>query len=87
MDVQVHWTLLQSNKYTTTEIYMKSNEFIKNLKEDAGATGSSSVAVTVQTLGEKGSFSKQDVGKRLTGYTNQLSAGGIVKGVKSSKVK
>ena len=53
----------------------------EGLKEDAsaGASGSSSVAVSMQTLGEKGSFSKKDVNKKLGGYSNMLSRGGIVK--------
>jgi hypothetical protein len=63
---------------------MKTYEFIK---EDAGSTSSSVVATTVQTLGEKGNFSKAEVNKRLTGYTNQMSPGGIVKGVKQAKTK
>jgi uncharacterized protein YeaC (DUF1315 family) len=51
------------------------------LKEDAtgGGTGSSSVAVTMQTLGEKGAFSKKEINKKLGGYTNQLTSGGPVK--------
>lgn len=54
------------------------------VKEDAsaGGTSSSSVAATVQTLGEKGNFSKKDVNKKLGGYTNQLSKGGVVKAKK-----
>jgi hypothetical protein len=43
--------------------------------EDAGVTGSSSIAVTPQTLGEKGSFSKKDVNKKLSGYGNVLKRG------------
>jgi hypothetical protein len=45
------------------------------LKEEAsaGATGSPSVAVVSSVLGEKGGFSKQDVQKRLEGYTNQMT--------------
>lgn len=55
--------------------------FAESLKEDAtgGSTGSSSVAVTMQTLGEKGAFSKKEVNKKLGGYTNQLTGGGPVK--------
>ncbi|CAB5215133.1 hypothetical protein UFOVP190_410 [uncultured Caudovirales phage] len=66
-----------------------SSDLLKNLKireqdslkEDAtgGGTGSSSVAVTMQTLGEKGAFSKKEVNKKLGGYTNQLTSGGPVK--------
>ncbi len=68
---------------------MKSTEFINIIKEDAtaGSSSTSTMAVTVETLGEKGGFSKKDVNKRLAGYTNQLSPGGIVKGVKQAKVK
>ena len=65
---------------------MNSQEFIKE-EASAGATGSPSVAVTMQTLGEKGSFTQKEVNKRLHGYTNQLTPGGIVKGVKAAKVK
>jgi hypothetical protein len=66
-----------------------SSDLMKNLKiresgklkEDAtgGGTGSSSVAVTMQTLGEKGAFSKKEINKKLGGYTNQLTSGGPVK--------
>jgi hypothetical protein len=45
----------------------------------AGSSGSSSVAVTMQTLGEKGNFSKSDVHKKITGYSNMVSRGGPVK--------
>jgi hypothetical protein len=65
---------------------MKSKEFIKE-EATCGSTGSTVIAATVETLGEKGNFSKADMHKRLSGYTNQLSTGGIVKGVKQSKVK
>lgn len=59
---------------------MKSSEFIK---EDAGSTGSSSVAVVVSELGG----STKEIIKRQKGYTNQRTNGGIVKGVKQAKVK
>jgi hypothetical protein len=49
------------------------------VKEDAGVTGSSSVAVSMQSLGEKGDFSKKAVNKKLGGYTNMLTRGGPVK--------
>jgi predicted deacylase len=65
---------------------MKSKDFIKE-DATAGSSCTSTMAVTVETLGQKGSFSKQEVNKRLTGYTNQLTPGGIVKGVKQAKVK
>lgn len=65
---------------------MKTVEFIKE-EASAGATGSPSVAVTMQTLGEKGSFTQKEMQKKLGGYTNQLSAGGIVKGINSTKGK
>jgi hypothetical protein len=61
---------------------MKSLDFIKKpLVEEAtaGASMSSTVATTVPTLGEKGSFSKKEVQKRLQGYTNALTPGGPVK--------
>lgn len=50
-------------------------QFAESLHEDAGVTGSSSIAVTPQTLGEKGSFSKKDVNKKLSGYGNVLKRG------------
>lgn len=50
-------------------------QFSESLHEDAGATCSSSVAVAVETLGEKGSFSKKDVNKKLSGYGNVLKRG------------
>lgn len=51
------------------------------LLEDAtgGSSMSSSVAVVMQELGEKGSFSKKDVNKKLGSYTNALTRGGPVK--------
>jgi hypothetical protein len=65
---------------------MKSLDLYKPLKENAtgGATGTGSVAVSMGTLGEKGGFTKQDVQKRLQGYTNALTTGGVVK-VKEEK--
>lgn len=59
-------------------------EVLNKLSEDAtgGSTGSFSVAATVETLGEKGSFSKKEVNKKIGGYTNVLSRGGVVKGGK-----
>jgi hypothetical protein len=65
---------------------MKSKEFIKE-NADCGATSSPSIAVSMETLGSKGSFTQKEVNKRLSGYTNQLTPGGIVKGVKAAKVK
>lgn len=55
------------------------------VKEDAtgGSSMSSSVAVTPQTLGEKGTFSKKEVNKKLGGYSNVLTRGGPVKAGKS----
>lgn len=50
-------------------------QFAESLHEDAGATCSSSVAVAVETLGEKGSFSKKDLKKQFSGYTNRLKDG------------
>jgi hypothetical protein len=55
------------------------DETVNMVQEDAGATGASSIAVTVQTLGEKGNFSKSDVHKKITGYSNMVSRGGPVK--------
>ena len=48
-------------------------------ESSAGSTGSSSVAVTMQTLGEKGGFTKSDVHKKITGYSNMVSRGGPIK--------
>jgi hypothetical protein len=55
------------------------------VKEDAtgGSSMSSSVAVTPQTLGEKGTFSKKEVNKKLGNYSNVLTRGGPVKVGKS----
>jgi len=63
---------------------VKGSQTLKKLtgiKEEAtaGSSGSSSVAVTMQTLGEKGGFSKSDVHKKITGYSNMVSRGGPVK--------
>jgi hypothetical protein len=65
---------------------MKSKDFIKE-NASGGASASGSFAVTIETLGEKGAFTQKEVNKRLTGYTNQLTPGGIVKGIKQSKAK
>lgn len=56
-------------------------QFAESLSEDAtgGASCSSTVAVTPQSLGEKGAFSKKQVNKKLGGYTNMMSHGGPVK--------
>jgi hypothetical protein len=56
------------------------------LSEDAtcGSSMTSSIAVTSETLGEKGSFSKREVNKKLGSYTNMLSRGGPIK-LKGSK--
>ena len=55
--------------------------FAESLKENAsaGATGASSVAVSMETLGDKGSFSRQDVIKRLGSYGNKPRGAGPVK--------
>jgi hypothetical protein len=55
------------------------------IKEDAsaGASCSGAVAAVVSELGG----STKEIVKRQKGYTNQQSAGGIVKGVKAAKVK
>ena len=60
---------------------MKSSEFIKE-DASAGSTGSSSVSAVMTELGGN----TKDLIKRQKNYTNQKTAGGIVKGVKSSKV-
>jgi len=64
---------------TTFDVDRAERQFAESLSEDAGATCSGSIAVAVETLGEKGGFSKKDVTKRLGSYTNQLSRGGVVK--------
>ena len=63
----------------------KQTEKKTKVKEDAtgGSSMSSSVAVTPQTLGEKGTFSKKEVNKKLGGYSNVLTRGGPVKAGKS----
>jgi hypothetical protein len=55
--------------------------FAESLTEEAsgGATGSPSVAVSMQVLGEKGAFSKKEVNKKIGSYTNVLTRGGVVK--------
>ena len=55
-------------------------EYNKALTEsDAGATTSSVVAVSMETLGSKGGFSRQDVIKRLGSYGNKPRGAGPVK--------
>lgn len=56
-------------------------QFAESLKEDAsaGASMSSSVAVSMETLGGKGGFSRQDVIKRLGSYGNKPRGAGPVK--------
>lgn len=50
------------------------------LKENAtGGTGSSSIAVSMTALGEKGGFSKADLKKKFNSYGNSLKRGGAVK--------
>lgn len=63
----------------------KKTEKKTKVKENAtgGSSMSSSVAVTPQTLGEKGTFSKKEVNKKLGGYSNVLTRGGPVKAGKS----
>ena len=61
---------------------MKSSEFIKE-DASAGSTGSSSVSAVMTELGGN----TKDLIKRQKNYTNQKTAGGIVKGVKAAKVK
>ena len=56
---------------------MKAFEIIKQLKEDAGCTASSSVAAVVTPLGEKDGT--KALIKRQKSYTNQQTAGGKVK--------
>jgi hypothetical protein len=64
-------------EFTFESAESKYNELL----EDAtgGSSCSSVIATTVETLGEKGSFSKKDVNKKLTGYGNMLTRGGPVK--------
>lgn len=56
-------------------IFKHAEKSKTTVKEDAtaGASGSSTVAVTVETLGEKGSFSKRDLNKKFAGYSNRMS--------------
>jgi hypothetical protein len=61
---------------------MKSSEFIKE-EATGGASCSSGFAVVMTELGGN----TKELIKRQKNYTNQQTAGGIVKGVKSSKVK
>ena len=61
---------------------MKSSEFIKVIKEEASAGASCSSAVSA-VMTELGGSTKEII-KRQKAYTNQQTAGGIVKGVKSS---
>jgi hypothetical protein len=64
------------------DIDRANDHFARSLmKEEAsvGATGSPSVAVVNSVLGEKGTFSKKEVNKKLGSYTNQLTRGGLVK--------
>lgn len=83
--------VLRLNKYNNNwNNTMKSTDFIKQtVTEDAtaGSSMTSTIAITPQTLGEKGTFSQKEVNKKLHGYTNQLTKGGIVKGVNASKGK
>jgi hypothetical protein len=57
------------------------DETVSIMQEDAsaGASGASSIAVTMETLGQKGGFSKSDVHKKITGYSNMQTRGGPVK--------
>ena len=61
----------------------------KQVKENAsaGATGASSMAVTMETLGEKGAFSRRDVMNKLGNYSNKMTAPKVYKPSKSPKVK
>ena len=54
---------------------MRAFEIIKQLKEDAGATCSSSVAAVMTGLGG----STKEIVKRQKSYTNQQTPGGKVK--------
>jgi len=51
-----------------TQLYTPVNE-----DATGGAMSSASVAATVETLGQKGDFSKKDVNKKLKSYTNVIS--------------
>jgi hypothetical protein len=59
----------------------KFSEQRRTVKEEAsaGSTGSPSVAVSMHVLGEKGTFSRRDVNKKLGSYGNQLTRGGPIK--------
>ena len=56
-------------------------EYNKELNEDAtaGSSMSSTIAVSMETLGDKGGFSRQDVIKRLGSYGNKPRGAGPVK--------
>jgi hypothetical protein len=56
-------------------IFKHAEKSKTTVKEDAttGASGASTVAVTVQTLGEKGSFTRRDLNKKFAGYTNRVT--------------
>ena len=66
---------------TTFDADTAERQFAESLNEEAsgGASCSSTIAVTPQTLGEKGSFSQKQVNKKLGNYTNVLTCGGLVK--------
>lgn len=61
---------------------MKSSEFIK---EDATA-GASSTGSIASVVGELGGSTRELI-KRQKNYTNQKTAGGMIKGVKQAKAK
>jgi hypothetical protein len=70
-----------SDEMTTFDANTAERQFAESLSEDAtgGASCSSTIAVTPQTLGEKGSFSRKEVNKKIGNYTNVLTRGGPVK--------
>lgn len=61
---------------------MKSSEFIKE-EATGGASCAGGFAAVMTELGG----STKEIIKRQKSYTNQQTAGGIVKGVKAAKVK
>jgi hypothetical protein len=71
----------EGNEIPGFDAEQAETQFYESLGEDAtgGASMSSTVAVTPQSLGEKGSYTKKQVNKKLGSYTNMMTRGGPVK--------
>jgi len=69
------------DEMTTFDADSAERQFAESLSEEAsaGSSCSSTIAITPQTLGEKGSFSRKQVNKKIGNYTNVLTRGGPVK--------